>query len=141
MAMLKSYISKATYEWIIDHSFTPYILVDSEYDGVSVPKDSIDDDGKILLDLSTNAIQNLFFSDTRITFDATFAGDFMNIVIPIESVLEIFANETEQGMYAREFGYGLNINEGDSEEMLNPAKNTSKSREDNITTIDNITTL
>ncbi len=45
---------------------------------------------KILLDLSPQAIENVVISDTQITFDATFDGEAMSLVIPIESVLEVF---------------------------------------------------
>ena len=37
MAMLRSYVVKATYNWLVDHGFTPYVLVDTEYDDVIVP--------------------------------------------------------------------------------------------------------
>lgn len=122
MAMLRSYVTKATYNWLVDHGYTPYVLVDTEYDGVIVPTNYIDDDKKILLDLSPQAIQNIQIDDNYITFDATFDGELMSIVIPAEAVLEVFSRETEQGMYAREFGYGITINEGENDESINPKK-------------------
>ncbi|MBK2028432.1 ClpXP protease specificity-enhancing factor [Francisella noatunensis] len=122
MAMLRAYVVKATYNWLVDHGFTPYILVDTEYEGVVVPNNYIDEDNKILLDLSPQAIQNSDIGDNHISFDATFDGEPISINIPIESVLEVFSKETEQGMYAREFGYGININEGEDDETVNPKK-------------------
>ena len=135
MAMLRSYIVKATYSWLVDHGFTPYILVDTEYEGVVVPNNYIDEDKKILLDLSPQAIQNLNISDSHITFDATFDGELMSVEIPIESILEVFSKETEQGIYAREFGYGINVNEGENDESANPKK-LGESADDNIITLD-----
>jgi stringent starvation protein B len=122
MAMLRAYVVKATYNWLVDHSFTPYVLVDTEYDNVTVPTNYIDEDKKILLDLSPQAIQNINISDTQITFDATFDGELMSLVIPIESILEVFSRETEQGMYAREFGFSIDINEGEDDASANPKK-------------------
>ena len=134
MAMLREYIVESTYNWLIDHGFTPYILVDTEYEDVTVPSNYIDEDKKILLDLSPQATQNLQIGNNKITFDATFDGEPMFIVIPIESVLELFSKETEQGIYAREFGYGINVNEGEDDECVNPKKVGESS--DNILTLD-----
>ncbi|ALB01897.1 peptidase [Francisella persica ATCC VR-331] len=122
MSMLRAYVVKATYNWLVDHGFTPYVLVDTEYEGVIVPANYIDEDKKILLDLSPQAIQNLAIDDNHISFDATFDSEPISINIPIEAVLEVFSKETEQGMYAREFGYGININEGEDDETANPSK-------------------
>ncbi|OEZ33371.1 stringent starvation protein B [Francisella endosymbiont of Amblyomma maculatum] len=122
MSMLRAYVVKATYNWLVDHGFTPYVLVDTEYEGVVVPTNYIDEDKKILLDLSPQAIQDLAIDDNHISFDATFDGEPMSINIPMEAVLEVFSKETEQGMYAREFGYGININEGEDDETANPSK-------------------
>ncbi|QIV94920.1 transcriptional regulator MglB [Allofrancisella frigidaquae] len=137
MAMLRAYIIKATYNWLVDHGFTPYVLVDTEYDGVIVPTNYVDEDNKILLDLSLQAIQNLHIDDQKISFDATFDGQSMSVVIPIESVLEVFSRETEQGIYAREFGYGINVNEGEDDDSVNPNKvGENISSDNNVITLD-----
>lgn len=46
----------------------------------------------------------------------------MSVNIPMEAVLEVFSKETEQGIYAREFGYGINVNEGEDDETANPKR-------------------
>ncbi|ASG67512.1 stringent starvation protein B [Francisella halioticida] len=135
MAMLRAYIVKATYEWLVDHDFTPYVLIDTDYEDVVVPTNHIDEDKKILLDLSPQAIQNLNINDNHIIFEATFDGDPMSVNIPMEAVLEVFSKETEQGIYAREFGYGININEGEDDKTANPKK-LSETDTDNILTFD-----
>jgi stringent starvation protein B len=135
MAMLRAYVVKATYSWLVDHGFTPYVLVDTEYENVAVPTNYIDEDKKILLDLSPQAIQNLIIDDAHITFDATFDGEPMSVNIPVEAILEVFSKETEQGMYAREFGYGINIDEGEDDESANPKK-IGEAEADNIITFD-----
>ena len=135
MAMLRAYIVKATYEWLVDHGFTPYVLIDTEYEDVVVPTNYIDEDKKILLDLSPQAIQNLNIDDNHITFEATFDGEPLSVNIPMEAVLEVFSKETEQGVYAREFGYGINVNEGEDDETANPKK-FGESDNDNILTLD-----
>jgi stringent starvation protein B len=136
MAMLRAYVAKATYEWLTDHGFTPYMLVDTEYEGVIVPTKYIDDEKKILLDLSPQAIQNFQITDHKVTFEATFDGEFMSLAIPIEAVLEVFSKETEQGMYAREFGFGISVNEGEDDEAANPNKLGQSTSSDNVLHID-----
>ena len=135
MAMLRAYIVRATYDWLVDHGFTPYVLIDTDYDDVTVPTNYIDEDKKILLDLSPQAIQNLNIDDNHIAFEATFDGEPMSVNIPMEAVLEVFSKETEQGIYAREFGYGINVNEGEDDETANPKK-VGESDTDNILTLD-----
>ena len=126
MAMLRAYIVEATYDWLVDHGFTPFILIDTEYGGVVVPETHIDEDGKILLNIDPEAISDFDCYDENITFNATFNGDMMSIKIPIESILELYSEETSQGMYAREFGYGITINEGENEDDINPTNNKQK---------------
>ena len=124
-----------TYSWLVDHGFTPYVLVDTEYDDVIVPTSYIDEDKKILLDLSPQAIKNISISDTHITFDATFNRKEISLFIPIESILEVFSKETEQGMYAREFGYGIDINEGEDNASANPRR-IGEPKKDNVLSFD-----
>lgn len=135
MAMLRAYVLKATYNWLVDHGFTPYVLVDTEYDDVVVPTNYIDEDKKILLDLSPQAVQDLNITDNHITFEATFDGEPVSVNIPMEAALEVFSKETEQGMYAREFGYGITINEGEDDETANPKK-LGESDADNVLSFD-----
>lgn len=126
MAMLRAYLIEPVYDWIIDHNLTPYLLVDSEYDGVILPENYIDDDGKILLNISPEAIERFDCDDYYIRFDATFDGEIMSLQIPVEAVLELYAGETSQGLYAREFGYGIDIYEGETENDVNPPKGKPK---------------
>lgn len=128
MAMLRGYLVDATYQWLVDHKFTPYLLVDTEYDGINVPKEYIDEDGKILFDISPNAIESYAIDDEKLSFDATFSGVFYNVTVPIEAILEIFAQETAQGLYAREFGYGITVNEGETDDDVNPPSIHDKHR-------------
>lgn len=125
MAMLRAYLIEATYDWLVDHNFTPYLLVDTEYQGVEVPESHIDDDGKILLNLSPEAVVNFHCDDKKIQFDATFDSEIMSLAIPIEAVLELYASETSQGLYAHEFGYGIEVNEGKNDDDVDPDKKPS----------------
>jgi stringent starvation protein B len=128
MAMLRSYLVDSTHEWIVDHGFTPYVLVDTEYESVEVPWDYVEDDGKIVLNMAPDAIIDYQCTDEFLSFHASFDGEAMQIFLPMESIMGMYAKETGQGLYARESGFGLMINEGENDEDVNPkSMNTSAS--------------
>ena len=85
------------HEWMGDNSHTPYIVVDTSMEGVSVPVEHIKD-GKIILNVSDSAAHNLKLTNDAISFRARFSGAPFNVWVPIQSVLGIYARETGQGM-------------------------------------------
>jgi len=125
MATLRSYLISSTYEWIVSHNFTPYLLVDALTDGVIVPEEHIQD-GRILLNASPSATQNIEISTNSIQFDVTFSGTPWHIVLPIESLLAIYAQETSQGLFSQPQDPTLLVNEGE-EDQLDPDPKSSES--------------
>ncbi|MGC1854275.1 MAG: ClpXP protease specificity-enhancing factor [Candidatus Aquirickettsiella sp.] len=97
MTSNRSYLLRAFYDWIIDNQLTPYILLDTELPHVEVPKQCIKD-GKITLNISTDAILNLKIDTQAIQFEASFNGQSMLIYAPIQAVLAIYTRENGQGM-------------------------------------------
>ena len=55
-------------------------------------------DGRIVLDISAEATNQLELGDEWITFQARFGTKVENIAIPVGNVMAIFAEETNQGM-------------------------------------------
>lgn len=76
---------------------TPYVVVDAGNDNVAVPKDYVKD-GKIVLNVSFSATQNLDMGNEELSFSARFGGAPRNICIPIAAVLGVYAKESGQGM-------------------------------------------
>lgn len=97
MTSSRPYLIRALYEWISDNGLTPYILVDAEYENVVVPTQYVDK-GKIVLNISLGAVENLTLGDSAVELDARFNGKSMQIYAPIESVLAIYARENGKGM-------------------------------------------
>jgi stringent starvation protein B len=97
MTALRPYLIRAIYEWILDNAMTPYILVDAEREGVDVPPQYVQS-GKIVLNLSPEAVVNLALGNETIAFHARFGGVPMQIQIPVQAVLAIYAKETGKGM-------------------------------------------
>ena len=100
MAMTSSrpYMIRAIYEWIVDNSCTPYLLVDSHAQGVQVPLEHVNKDGQIVLNISPSAVQSLLVENGAVSFSARFGGLPTDIWVPYVGVLGIYAKENGQGM-------------------------------------------
>lgn len=98
MTPQKPYLLRAIYEWILDNQCTPYLLVNTEYDGVQVPQAYIQD-GRIVLNISPDAIHQLSLNNDWVSFSARFAGQAEDIFIPIKAVQAIYCKENNEGMF------------------------------------------
>jgi stringent starvation protein B len=93
----KPYLLRALYEWILDNDTTPYILVDTSSDQVLIPS-GIASDGKVVLNLAPQAIEQLQMTNDYLSFSARFNGVSEDIYCPITSLLAIYARENGEGM-------------------------------------------
>ncbi len=93
---IKPYIIRAFYEWISDNQLTPYIVVDANYPGVQVPLAYVQD-GKIVLNISMNAVGSISLAGDAIVFTARFSGKLEQLTIPFEAIAQIFARENGAG--------------------------------------------
>lgn len=120
MARLRACLLEATYDWLAKYDLVPYVLIDAEHDNVQVPRDYVED-GRIVLNISPEAVQNFEVTDQFIRFDASFSGQAWEVFAPIAAVLALYSSETTQGIYAREGGIGMLVNEGEHEDDLDPS--------------------
>ena len=97
MTSSKPYLVRALYEWILDNDTTPYILVDTSSDQVSIPQ-GIANDGKVVLNLAPTAIQNLEMTNEHVSFSARFNGVAEDLYCPISALMAIYARENGEGM-------------------------------------------
>ena len=97
MTSRKPYLIRGLYEWLLDNEVTPYILVDTCDDQVSIPE-GIATDGKVVLNLAPGAIQNLEMTNQYLSFSARFNGVAQDVYCPMNSVLAIYARENGEGM-------------------------------------------
>lgn len=93
----RPYLLRAMHEWISDSGCTPHIVVDAAVAGVEVPRQYVRD-GKIVLNISWNATAQLRMEEQEISFSGRFGGVGMNVRVPIDAVLAIYARETGQGL-------------------------------------------
>lgn len=94
----KPYLLQALFEWILDNSCTPYIVVNAVSDGVSVPEQYVNKNGEIILNISPSAVDKLDLGREAISFVARFSGVAQDIYVPVPAVLGIYARENGRGM-------------------------------------------
>lgn len=97
MTSNRPYLLRAIYDWISDNGLTPYVLVDAGQPGVKVPAHVVKN-GQVVLNLAMRAVANLDLGNDRIAFQARFSGVSQQIVIPVQAVLALYAQENGQGM-------------------------------------------
>jgi stringent starvation protein B len=93
----RPYLMRAIYEWIVDNQMTPYLLVNAEYPHVQVPVEHVNN-GKIILNIAPEAVQNLDMSGSEVSFNARFSGKPRHVSVPVAAALAIYARENGRGM-------------------------------------------
>ncbi len=93
----KPYLVRALHEWMGDSGLTPQLIVDATASGVSVPAEYVQD-GKIVLNLSMEAVRGLNLGNEGIRCSARFGGVAHDLWLPMPSVLGIYAQETGEGI-------------------------------------------
>jgi len=86
MSSNQPYLLRALYDWIVDNSLTPYVLVNAEAERVDVPTQYIEN-GKIVLNLSPAAVSSLELGNDFVIFNARFSGKPTDVSFPISAVL------------------------------------------------------
>lgn len=98
MTSQKPYLIRAIYQWLLDNQNTPYLLVNTTFDGVQVPHEYINDN-KIVLNVAPDAVNNFHADNEWVSFSARFSGKAMELFIPIIAVLAIYGKENNEGMF------------------------------------------
>jgi stringent starvation protein B len=101
MTHSRPYLVRAIHEWILDNEMTPHLLVDIEGERVEVPAQQ-GQNGKIVLNISPQAVEGLMLGNDAIGFRARFGGISTDVYVPVESVLAIYAKENGRGMVFNE---------------------------------------
>lgn len=97
MTSNRPYLLRALYEWILDNEMTPHLLVDATPPNAVVPAQFVQD-GKIVLNISPTAVRGLVLGNEHISFNARFSGATMDVMVPADAVLGIYARENGRGM-------------------------------------------
>jgi len=93
----RPYIVRAIYEWIVDNGCTPHLLVEATAEDVEVPSEYVTD-GQIVLNVSPTAVVSLQMTNEAVSFNGRFGGQPVDVFVPINAILGIYARENGQGM-------------------------------------------
>lgn len=122
-APLQPYLLIAYYEWMIDNGWTPQVLVDCSHPDVDVPH-QFANDGKIVLNIAPGAVANFELNHNNLSFSARFSGKSLNIYIPLNSIVAIYARENDQGIMFSPNMYGDDDYKPMSSDNLDAATST-----------------
>ena len=89
----RPFLLRAMHEWIAENNMTPHIVVNTEAEEVTVPKQHIQD-GKIVLNVSLMAVQDFIMDNEALSFSARFGGVAFYIYCPMHSIEAIYARES-----------------------------------------------
>ncbi len=93
----KPYLVRALHEWMGDSGLTPQLIVDATASGVNLPREHVRD-GKIVLNLSAQAVRELNLGNEAITCSTRFGGVARELWLPMPAILGIYAQETGEGI-------------------------------------------
>jgi len=97
MSSSRPYLVRAVREWILDNHLTPYILVQIGLPGMRIPEAHADGD-KIVLNISGSAVSEFMLENDYLSFLARFGGKSMDVCVPVDAILAIYARENGEGM-------------------------------------------
>ncbi len=106
----RPYLLRAMHEWMSDNSQTPLVVIDANAEGVTVPEQHVQD-GRIILNISWSATQNLVMDNEQISFSARFSGVPNQVLVPMAAVKGIYARESGQGMMFQDEPVSQAVNE------------------------------
>ena len=93
----RPYLIRALHEWALDSGFTPQIAVDATQPGVQVPAGFVRD-GQIVLNIHPQSVHQLEIGNDTISFFGRFGGKSEPVVIPVRTVLAVYARENGRGI-------------------------------------------
>lgn len=97
MTSSRPYLLRGIYQWIVDNGMTPYMLVNTNMENVQVPGEHVSN-GKITLNVSPSAVQDLDMGGRDVRFHARFSGKSQFVCAPVHSIMAIYAKENGRGM-------------------------------------------
>jgi stringent starvation protein B len=92
----RPYLIRAIYDWCVDSGLTPYLAVRVD-EQTEVPSAFVKD-GEIVLNIGAGAVRNLEMGNEMITCSGRFGGAPFDLMVPVATVIGIFAKENGQGL-------------------------------------------
>ena len=93
----KPYLIHAIYEWVLDNDATPHVVIFADNPETVVPQQFVEN-GKIILNISPSAAQELVIDEDGMSFSARFGGKPHKIYSPLNAIMAVYASENGDGM-------------------------------------------
>ena len=93
----RPYLLRAMHEWMTDNDLTPHIVIDVSAAQSGLPVEYAKD-GRLVVNVSYSATQNLIIGNESTSFDARFGGVSRHLDVPTLAILGVYARESGQGM-------------------------------------------
>lgn len=97
----RPYLLRAIYDWINDNLLTPYLVVNTQFEGVIAPVE-LAQNHRLVLNIVSTAVNGFVIDNDAISFSARFDGRSFDIYLPINSIIAIYAQENGEGMLFEE---------------------------------------
>ena len=105
----KKYIFISMFNWIKDNNQNPYLMINTNLDGVVVP-DIFMKNKDAILNLSELSIDLIEFNNNSMRFSYVINSDINTLCIPYESIISIFDPENGMGMsFKKEVFSGVEV--------------------------------
>ena len=99
----RGFLTQAIYNWIEESHNTAYLVVNAMVPGTVVPEEHIKE-GRILFNISSKAVRYLEIDPEYVSFTAKFNGEPMNMFVPIQAVVAVYAKENGRGLFFEQDG-------------------------------------
>lgn len=94
----RPHLIRAVYQWCSEKRYTPYILARVESEHSTIPPQHIND-GRVVLNISSDAVRSLVINDDGVFFTARFLGKTVEVFVAMADVLAVYAREVEKGIF------------------------------------------
>ena len=93
MKDLRPFLFNAYWAWMSESGVTPHIHVNTIHPRVRVPQNFVQPDGTIVLSIGFGASPDIAVDDNMLVFSASFGGKRERLIVPLQSIMTIFAKE------------------------------------------------
>lgn len=93
----RPYLLRAIHDWINDNLLTPYLVIDTQFEGVIAPVE-LAQNHRLVLNIVSTAVHGLVIDNEAVGFSTRFNGRSFDIYLPINSIIAIYAQENGEGM-------------------------------------------
>jgi len=121
------FLVKGLLDWMAEANLTPYLIVNTRVEGVSVPEAFAQPDGTITLNIGGDAVRGFQLESEGIYFSSRFQGNAYSIVVPTAAILGLVSRETTEGLW---FSEHVTPSSGEQDDLSEPEKSGARSSDD-----------